>query len=363
MATGHHDPFEPSHLVALARVAARGKRRSADVARFMLDVDRNAAALARDLQEQRYRPGLGRCFRIVDPKPRSIYALPFRDRVAQHLLIHHTLPAVERRMAPQSYACRVGRGTHRCLRRAIALMRCRRFVLRVDIQKFFASIDHAILRRRLDRTTPTRWRWLRDRFIDAELPDGAVETVAFHFAGDDLLTPIERPHGLPIGSLTSQIWANVYLSPIDCLLASHLGQGDFVRYCDDLMIFDDDRGRLRETLARVRERADALRLRLHPDKTRLHRTSDPVPALGFVLQRRGDGVRVRVQHDNVRRMRQRVRALKVEYAAGGLRPAEVSGRLQAWLAHARHGHTRTLLERECQAWVFRRGEVVEGHER
>lgn len=349
----------PHRLTALAIVAARGKRRSRDVARFMLDVDLHSAALSRALASGLYRPSLGRCFRIEDPKPRWIYALPFRDRVAQHLLISRTLPGVERRMAPQSYACRVGYGTHRGLRRAIVLSRHRRFVLRVDIQKFFASIDHQIVRRQLDRTTPVEWRWLRDCFIDAELPAGAVEPVAFHFAGDELFTPTSRPHGLPVGSLTSQIWANVYLSPIDHLLASRLGLGDFVRYCDDLLIYADDRERLRDALVVVRERAAKLRLRLHPDKTRLFRTSDPVPFLGFVLRRRGEGVHVRLRQDNVRRMRQRVRAMKIEYAAGGLLPCEVTGRLRAWLAHAQHGHTRSLVEREQKAWVFRRGEVVD----
>lgn len=165
-------PVDSPRIRALAIVAARGKRRSGDVARFMLDVDRHVGALWRALVCGEYRPSVGRCFRIEDPKPRWIYALPFRDRVAQHLLIAQTLAAVERGMAPQSYACRVGRGTHRCLRRAVELSRQRRFVLRVDVQKFFASIDHAILRRQLDRTTPREWRWLRDRFIDAELPRG-----------------------------------------------------------------------------------------------------------------------------------------------------------------------------------------------
>ena len=176
-------PVDVVRLGELAEVAARGKRRSGEVARFMLDVDRHVAALAAELVRGEYRPGKGRCFRIEDPKPRSIYALPFRDRVVQHLLIARTLPRVERRLAPQSYACRVGLGTHRCLRRAVEHTRQRRFVLRLDIQKFFASIDHDIVRQQLDRSTPAQWRWLRDRFIDADLPAGAVERVVFHFAG------------------------------------------------------------------------------------------------------------------------------------------------------------------------------------
>jgi len=91
-----------------------------------------------------------------------------------------------------------------------------------------------------------------------------------------LLTPLARPHGLSVGSLTSQIWANLYLSPIDHLLASELGIGSFVRYCDPWLIWDDDRGRLREALSRMHEHATRLRLRLHPRKTRLHRATDSI---------------------------------------------------------------------------------------
>jgi RNA-directed DNA polymerase len=348
-------PPSPQVLLSLARVAARGKRRAREVARFMLDVDRHVLALARELADRSYQPREGRCFRITDPKPRPIYALPFCDRVAQHYHMAATMPAIEQRLVAQTYACRTGKGTHRALRRAIELTRCRRFVLRLDIQKFFASIDHEQLRRQLGPTTPHELRWLRDRFIDAPLPAGAVERVIAHFPGDTLWTPLERPHGLPIGSLTSQIWANVYLSPVDQLLASHLGLGDFVRYCDDVLVFSDDRERLRAALAAVRERLYTLRLRLHPSKSRLHRTCERVGFVGFVLRRRGEGVAVRLRQDNVRRMRQRVREMQAEYASGGLPPAEVTARLTCWLAHARHGHTRTLLEQEHRRWVFRRG--------
>ena len=91
-----------------------------------------------------------------------------------------------------------------------------------------------------------------------------------------LLTPLARPHGLPVGSLTSQIWANPYLSPIDHLLASELGIGSFVRYCDPWLIWDDDPGRLREAPSRIHEHATPLRLRLHPRKPGLHRATDSI---------------------------------------------------------------------------------------
>lgn len=331
-------------LIALARIAGRGKWRAPDVAAFLLDVDRHAASLATELHSGTYRPGRGRAFWIHDPKRRRIFALPFRDRVAQHYLIAHTLPAIEGGLAPQSFACRTGFGTHRALLRAAGFFRTRVFVLRVDVRRFFPSIDHAILRRQLDRTTTQHLRWLRDVFLDAPVD---VERVAWHFPGDELLTPALRPHGLPIGSLTSQIWANVYLSPIDHLVASHLGLGAFVRYCDDVLIFHDDPGRLRDALQAIERCATRLRLRLHEGKTRLHRTTDPVPFVGFVLRRRAQAsVQIRLRHDNVVRMRQRMAYSRALYRAGAIGLDEVTAQVRAWLAHARHGHTQALLTTE-----------------
>lgn len=344
----------PGHvpLAALRRLAgkaARGKRASGDVARFLVDIDAALLSLAHDLAARRYAPGRPRTLRVRDPKPRVIAAMPFRDRVAQHVLMARTMQAIERRMAPQSFACREGFGTHRALRRACDWTRARAWVLRVDIRKFFPSIDHAILRRQLLSVTPPAWRWLSDAFLDAPY---AGERVPFHFPGDHLLTPAARPHGLAIGSLTSQIWANLYVSPIDHRLASLLRIGSFVRYCDDWLVWDDDPGRLRDALAAMNEAALGLRLRLHPAKSRLHRTTDPVPFLGFVLRRRGEGVSVRIRKENVRRFRARAEEARALYLAGAIEAEELGARVCAWLAHARHGHTTRLVERVLGDLVF-----------
>lgn len=343
----------PSALIRLAHLAARGKRRFPTVARFLLDVDRECAALSTELADRSYRPGRGRSFWIVDPKRRRIYALPFRDRVVQHWLIEQTLPALEASWAPQSYACRVGKGTHRALERATDWTRTKAFVLRLDIHRFFPSIDHRLLRDSLQRTTPPPLRWLRDVFIDAPVD---VEEATSWFPGDDLLTPVERPHGIPIGSLTSQLWANSYLSPIDHQLRSQLGLSTFVRYCDDVLVFDDDRERLADAFEVVRTRAASLRLKLHPVKSRLHRTSDPVTFLGFVLRRTPTGVSVRIEHHNVIRFRRRMAWTQQLFAAGALSFDEVRSRVQAWRAHAQHGHVAALLEAEFGRLVWSRDE-------
>jgi hypothetical protein len=130
------------------------------------------------------------------------------------------------------------------------------------------------------------------------------------------------------------------LTPIDHLLACHLKLGSFVRYSDDILVFDNDPGRLRAAWDAVVLRGD--QLRLHPTKCRLHRTSEPVAFLGFVLARRGAAVQIRLRTENTRRFRRRMRELRALHAAGAVEIDEVTARVRAWLAHTRHGHTRSL---------------------
>jgi hypothetical protein len=138
------------------------------------------------------------------------------------------------------------------------------------------------------------------------------------------------------------------LTPIDHLIASHLGIGTFVRYCDDILVYAGERERLEEVLRRIDQRCSELRLRLHPRKCRLHRTTEPVAFLGFVLHRVGGGVRVRLRGENVRRFRARMGLTRALFEAGALDIEEVTARVRAWLAHARHGHTRELCTRELE---------------
>ncbi len=176
---------------------------------------------------------------------------------------------------------------------------------------------------------------------------GPTEPVAFHFPGDDLFAPLLRPHGLPIGNLTSQIWANAVLTPVDHLLGSGLGLGSFVRYCDDVLVYAEDRSRLEDAWRRVRDLADRLRLRLHPDKCRLHRTTERVGFVEFVLERHGGRVAVHLRRSNILAFRRRMAKLR-----GERHPERFFVGVRAWLAHARHGHTRGLCRAELSRLVW-----------
>jgi RNA-directed DNA polymerase len=332
---GHHGELfgelcDPAHLIRCARAAARGKRRKPDVARFMLDLEPECLRLAKELAASRWEPGEYRTFAIREPKPRLISAAPFRDRVVHHAIVSLLEPHFERRFVAHSYACRVGKGSHAALHRASRLMVRRRFVLKGDVAKFFPSIDHEILKVEVRRVIgDERLLEVLERIIDGSNPQERVEE---WFRGDDLFTPSERRKGLPIGNLTSQFLANALLDRIDHEVMDALGFGEYVRYCDDLLVFADDADRLWRLRTRIDQCLADLRLRLHPRKGGVHSTSTAVPFLGFRL-RRGER---RLLRPSVLRATRRLRRLGQAVREGALPAAALQQSLAAWRGHARH---------------------------
>ena len=156
-------------------------------------------------------PGGYRSFTVHDPKRRRISAAPFRDRVAHHALMNIIGPLFERQFIYDTYANRVGKGTHAALDRCTYFMRRYRYVLPCDIKQFFPSIDHAILRETLTKTIGDRRTMsLCERIIASGAGILDDEYDVTYFPNDDLFAA-SRQRGLSIGNLTSQFWANVYL--------------------------------------------------------------------------------------------------------------------------------------------------------
>jgi RNA-directed DNA polymerase len=208
------------NLLTAAKRAAAGKRRRADVAAFALNLEGELVQLRRELLDGSYQPGPYRSFQVMDPKPRLISAAPFRDRVVHHALTQVLEPIFERRFSKDSFACRQGFGTHRALAQARDGARRCSYVLKCDVKKYFASVDHEILSGLLARAVKCRDTLeLAAKIIDASNPQ---EEAISYFPGDDLFTPFERRRGLPLGNQTSQFFANVYLNPLDQIVNREL---------------------------------------------------------------------------------------------------------------------------------------------
>ena len=186
------------------RKAAKGKRGTASAAGFEYQVADRLLALQDELTAKTYRPGSYRHFTIHEPKRRRISAAPFRDRVVHHALCNVIEPLFEARFIADSYANRVGKGTHRAVDRLQQFARRHRYVLRMDVVQHFASLDHAVLRAAIaDVIREEDVLWLVDVILASGAGVLAGEYDMVWFPGDDLLAA-DRPRGLPIGNLTSQ---------------------------------------------------------------------------------------------------------------------------------------------------------------
>jgi len=323
-------------LHAAARRGVKGKRRKPGAASFFANLEGELLALERQLKDDGYRPGRYVAFEVNEPKKRIVSAAPFRDRVVHHALCAVVGPIFEAGFIDLTFANRVGKGTHRAIEVYERYRKRHAHVLRCDIYRYFPAIDHMILkadfRRRI--ACPSTLALL-DLIVECSNPQ---EPVHLYFDGDDLFEPFRRRRGLPIGNLTSQFFANLYLDGFDHFVTEIL-QAPYLRYVDDFALFHNDPAVLAEWRARIEMYLVGRRLRLHPHKTMILSCTEPSQFLGFEL--RADGRRC-LPEDNVRRFRNRLRGLRDQWRAGTIEFRDVDARVGAWIAHAEHADTWRL---------------------
>lgn len=318
--------FEPiiafDNLHRAFHQAARGKRQRPGVARFSFYLEQELLALQDELHEGRYQPGEFFCFEIRDPKPRDICAAPFRDRVLHHAIFQIIEPAFERRAIFDSYACRVGKGNHAAIQRAQHFARRYRYFARADVRKFFPSIDHAVLKQLLQRVFKDRPLLdLLGRIIDHPPPGAAPGRV------------------LPIGNLSSQHFANLYLGELDHYLKDHLAVKGYLRYMDDVLLFADDKPSLHQHLAALREfLAERLHLQLKESATQVAPVSEGIPFLGLRIF----PSLLRLQRRTLNRCRRRLRARERAYQAGCLDIEELTASVASIYTHLATADTQHL---------------------
>lgn len=220
------------NLAAAFWRAAQGKRHRPEVQRHGEQLERELAVLRGQILAAELPEGSMHVFEIHDPKRRTIHAPCFRQRVLHHALMHGMAPVIERSLVFDTYACIPGKGTHAAVRRAQHHARHYPWFAKVDIASYFASIEHG----RLEED-------LRRRFKDRGLLRLCHRIIDQHHTIPG--------RGLPIGALTSQHFANLFLAPLDRFLLEDLGVRGMVRYMDDSLWWASDRGRLRQQVREV----------------------------------------------------------------------------------------------------------------
>jgi retron-type reverse transcriptase len=327
--------YDFENLYRAYRKARRGKRGKSPAATFERHLEDELLALQAELRERTYTPGPYASFHIHEPKRRLISAAPFRDRVVHHALCRVIEPVWERCFIHDSYANRVGKGTHRALDRAQTYARRYPYVLQCDIRQFFPSIDHQILQAVLaHRIADPGVLWLSDRILASGVDVLSEEYTMVYFPGDDLFAKL-RPRGLPIGNLTSQFWANVYLNSFDHFVKRDLKCPAYLRYVDDFLLFATDKRQLQAWREAILGRLAGLRLTLHENQAQVFPTRTGVPFLGFRVY----PIHRRVKRRNVVHYRRRLRRLIVRVRADWDNFPDLNLSVQGWINHVRYADT------------------------
>ena len=265
-----------------------------------------------------------------------ISAAPYRDRVVHHALCHIIEPIFDKSLIFDTYANRKGKGTHRAIHRCQHFLRQNNWYLKCDIQKYFPSIDHEILKQAIRQNIGcAKTLRLIDRVIDNSNPQ---EPIFDYFPLDNLFSRTERRHGLPMGNLTSQYFANLYLSAFDHFVKNEL-RADYIRYVDDFIIFGNSKQEMHDFRKRIEYFLEKKRLKIHTHKTIIAPSEEGVSFLGqriFKTHRR-------LSRENVRLFWKRLNQKVYLFRERKITVSHFEQSLNAWRGHALQADTEGLV--------------------
>jgi len=296
----------------------KGKRSKPDIQEFSLKLMDNLFILHEDLSSGRYLHGGYRAFNLSDPKPRSIHKASVRDRLLHHAIYRILYPFFDKTFIADSFSCRIKKGTHRALNRfrdftyIVSHNHTRTcWILKCDIKKFFASIDHKVLLDNLNSYIPDKQIiWLLKEIIES------------------FSTKLST--GLPLGNLTSQLFVSIYMNEFDQFVKHKLKVECYIRYADDFVILSQDKKWLLSTIPKIKDFLwGELRLQLHPDKISIRTIASGVDFLGWVNFSDHRILRTTTK----RRMMRRIKESPL--------PAAIN----SYLGLLKHGNTRKLQEK------------------
>jgi len=326
------------NLVAAYEEARRGKRYTPEALAFATRWEEQLINTHEHLVWHSWHPGSPRVFTVKDPKRRDITAPPFADRIVHHALVRVVEPLFERRFIADSYACRVGKGSHAAVVRAQDFLRRAKrnwgdgiYLVHADVRSYFASIDHDVAIaciRRVIADEDVLWLWRR--IMHGYGFDGGV--------------------GLPVGALTSQLVANIVLDQVDHAIKDDAGEPYYLRYMDDMVAVCRDKAHARQTLERIADACARLKLRLNP-KSRYEPWQRGLDFCGYRVW----PTHVLPRKRNTKRWRQRLRRLVADYAAGRATLADARQMIASCIAYYNHASARHTLGGLLSQAALRRG--------
>lgn len=303
---------------------------------FAMSKERKLRDLKKELKDKTYRPGSYIEFYVYEPKKRLVHAPHIRDKIVQ-FSIHTVLQGIYRSVfIKDSYACLEEKGTHEAVHRIQHYMRLAQwkyeepYIVKIDVRKFFYSINRDILKTIYRKKIPELEQdFLRilDMIVDSS-PEG------------------ER--GLPLGNVTSQDFANIYLNEVDQFCKRYLGLKWYVRYMDDICIIVKDRETARDVLAKIRTYVkDHLDLELN-EKTHIYPLAQGINTLGFRIHT----THLEVRNSSKAAMKRRIKKIDEKVQSGRLTKKQAQQAVNAWLGHARHSNSYNLAKKIFEKYDY-----------
>lgn len=333
--------------------ARKNKRFRGDVLEFTHNVEENLIQIQNELIHKTYKVGRYREFYVYEPKKRLIMALPFRDRVVQWAIYQVIEPLFDRQFIKDSYACRKGKGVQAAADRLQYWMRKldrsyeNPYYLKLDISKYFYRIDHdvliSILRRKIKDED---LMWLLETIIHSEDTKFGVPLGDHDFEQERI-----DGVGMPIGNLTSQLFANLYLNELDQYAKHELHARYYIRYVDDVVILHPDKRELWKMLEEIDIfLRSELRLQLN-NKTAIRPIRQGIEFVGYRIW----STHRKLKKKTAKRMKRRLKYLKSAYARGEVSADEVRSTLMSYLGYMKHADCHRLRQKVLKNFVLKRG--------
>lgn len=363
-------------LVKAFYKARRGKRDRIGVAQYEYFLEKNILKLQKYLLSGKYYPQQYSHFTIFEPKTRNISAPAFTDRIVQHSIVAQIEPIFEKQFIFDSYACRKYKGTHfgaQRIKKFLMAARCihgkeaELYVMQCDIHKYFHSVDWDVLLSILQRTIRCEKTYELIRRIvvthksnidqksqeetkitcQANLTNNKPKQLALFETShpnpvknqDATTVSTQQRKGLPIGNLTSQLFANIYLNELDQYVKHTLKQRWYARYMDDFLIIHHDRKKLKQLEKTIQDFLKSkLGLKLHPKKNTIKNVRDGVPFVGYRIFY--DHILVR--GDTLRHMQRKYRKRQKQLKNGYISESDLSQSKAAIKGHLDHANAYLL---------------------
>lgn len=333
--------------------ARKCKRFRDEVLRFTNNLEENLLDIQTELQNHTYKVGKYREFYIHEPKKRLIMSLPFKDRVVQWAIYQVLNPVFQKTFITDSFACIVGRGTHKAVERLSYWLHQvdrkpqRYYYLKLDITKYFYRVDHGVLLGILEKKIKdNELMWLLRTIVDSEdtsfgLPiDKSLEEV----------TDRLPDKGMPIGNLTSQMFANIYLNELDQLVKRQLRVKYYIRYMDDVIILSNDKKQLHQYKDIIQEFLEnELKLNLNR-KTAIRPISLGIEFVGYRLW----PTHIKLKKPTALKMKRRLKQIQDDYAEGKIDFEKANATVQSYLGVLKHCNSFNLKDKIFEDFVLTR---------